>query len=179
MLRTERLVLEPWDEARLEEFVGLCADPEVMRFIGSGVTWDRARAKDAFERALERCHQLGFGRRSLIEDGRWLGFVEINPVGPGVAGIDLDEIEIGWWLVRSAWGQGFATEGALAIRDEGFERVGLGRIIGRFQPANAASGRIMEKLGMRYEHDTIGRHDEALRIYGLDRSTWLRARKIA
>lgn len=180
MIRTERLVLERWDEARLEEFVAICAEPEVMRFIGRGETWDPARAEEGFERALERWREHGFGRRSLIEEvsGKWLGFVEINPVGPGVAGIDPHEIEIGWWLARSAWGHGFATEGAVAIRDEGFERVGLERIIGRFQPANAASGRIMEKLGMRYEHDTIGRHDEALSIYGLDRSTWLLARKI-
>ena len=181
MLRTERLILEPWRGERLEDFVSICADPEVMRFIGRGTTWDRARGEDAFARALERRRQRGFGRRSLIEEssGRWLGFVEINAVGPGVAGIEPDELEIGWWLASWAWGQGFATEGAEAIRDEGFERFGLERIIGRFQPANVASGRIMEKLGMRYERDTTGRHDEALSIYGLDRSTWLRARKIA
>jgi RimJ/RimL family protein N-acetyltransferase len=181
VLRTERLVLEPWDEARLEEFVALCADQDVMRFIGPGATWERARAEEAFARALERWREYGFGRRSLIEDasGAWLGFVEINPVGPGVAGVGADEIEIGWWLARSAWGRGFATEGALAIRDEGFERAGLERIVGRFQPANAASGRIMEKLGMRYERDATGRHDEVLSIYGLDRSAWLQARKIA
>jgi len=166
VLRTDRLVLERWDEARLEEFVVLCADPEVMRFIGLGVTWDRARAEEASVRALERWREFGFGRRSLIEDGRWLGFVEINLVGPGVAGVEPDEVEIGWWLARSAWGKGFATEGACAIRDEGFERVGLERLIGRFQPANVASGRIMEKLGMRYERESTGRHDEPLSIYG-------------
>ncbi len=181
MLGTERLALEPWDEARLEEFVELCADPEVMRFIGTGATWERPQAEDAFSRALDRWRVHGFGRRSLIEEasGSWLGFVEINRVGPGVVGVEPDEVEIGWWLARSAWGRGFATEGALAIRDEGFERVGLERIIGRFQPANIASGRIMEKLGMQYERDTIGRHAEALSIYVLDRSTWVRARKIA
>ena len=140
----------------------------------------KGEAEEAFGRALDRWRENGYGRRSLIEGatGTWLGFVELNPVGPGVHGIGADEVEIGWWLDRAAWGHGFATEGALAIRDEGFERVGLERIIGRFQPANVASGRIMEKLGMRYERDTIGRHDEALSIYGLDRSEWLPARKI-
>ncbi len=83
------------------------------------------------------------------------------------------EVEIGWWLVPPAWGRGLATEGARALRDEGFRRVGLERIVGRFQPANAASGRIMEKIGMRFERDAVGRHGEAVRIYSLERAEWV------
>ncbi len=50
-------------------------------------------------------------------------------------------IEIGWWLIPSAWGCGFATEGAVAVRDEAFADLGLDRIVARDQPANVHSVR--------------------------------------
>jgi RimJ/RimL family protein N-acetyltransferase len=75
---------------------------------------------------------------------------------------DKAEVEIGWWISPSVWHQGYATEGALALRDETFERVGLDCIIGRHRPANVASGRIMERLGMTFERDAVGRYGEVV-----------------
>ena len=67
-----------------------------------------------------------------------------------------------------------ATEAARPIRDEAFERLGLARIIGRYRPANVASGRVMEKLGMRFERDAVGRRGDTVRIFALERADWLR-----
>jgi RimJ/RimL family protein N-acetyltransferase len=64
-------------------------------------------------------------------------------------------------------------EGAFALRDEASGRIGLDRIIGRFQPDNSPSGLIMEKIGMRFELEAIGRHGDIVRIYALDRQEWL------
>src|SRR5690242_19691413 len=59
--------------------------------------------------------------------------------------------EIGWWLARQYWGRGLATEAArIALRDA-FERACLERIISIARPANTASTRIMEKLGLTLE----------------------------
>ena len=59
--------------------------------------------------------------------------------------------EIGWWLARRRWGCGLATEaGRVALRDA-FERIRLDRIISIASPANVASTRIMEKLGLEFE----------------------------
>ncbi|MDQ3874007.1 MAG: GNAT family N-acetyltransferase [Actinomycetota bacterium] len=180
-IETERLLLEPWHERWLEEYVQVAADPEVMRYIGAGVPWNRKESERSFARSLEHWQRHGFGKRSLVEKatGAWLGFVELAHVGPEAIEVSPGEVEIGWWLTRSAWGRGFATEGAIALRDEGFERVGLDRVIGRFQPENAASGRIMEKLGMRFERDAIGRHGGPIRIYALSRAGWLERPRIA
>jgi RimJ/RimL family protein N-acetyltransferase len=91
-------------------------------------------------------------------------------------GVAPDEIEIGWWIVRAVWGRGYASEGATRIRDEGFERVGLERMIVRFQPANTASRRVSEKIGMHFEWNTTGRSGEAISICALEREDWLRLR---
>jgi RimJ/RimL family protein N-acetyltransferase len=96
----------------------------------------------------------------------------VNPVPREAVEVDPGEVEIGWWLRPEAWGRGLATEGALALRDEGFERVGLDRLIARFRPENRASGRIMEKIGMRFERDAVGRDGEDVRIYALERPEW-------
>ena len=65
----------------------------------------------------------------------------------------------------------------MAVRDEAFERVGLNRIIGRYDPRNRASGRIMEKLGMHHERDSVTKHGGPVRIYALDRKEWAALRE--
>jgi ribosomal-protein-alanine N-acetyltransferase len=154
----------------------LCRDPEVMRFIGPGQLWEPAVADEVFDAMLAHWREHGFGWRSVLDpaSGDWLGFVGLNIVGHGVDGVAPDEVEIGWWLVHSAWGRGYASEGAAGLRDEGFQRVGLDRMIARLQRANRASCRVAEKTGMRFEREGKGRHGEALLIYSLNRAAWKR-----
>jgi RimJ/RimL family protein N-acetyltransferase len=179
VLETERLLLEPWSEARRADFATLAANLRVMRYIGDGSTWALARTNEVFARQLDHWEQNAFGWRAatLKATGAWVGFIGLNYVGPEAVEIDnKDEVEIGWWLKPSVWHQGYAAEGALALRDEAFERIGLDRIIGRHRPANVASGRIMERLGMTFEREAVGRHGEVVRIFALDRVRWLRLR---
>jgi RimJ/RimL family protein N-acetyltransferase len=175
-LTTPRLLLRRWSGDDRAGLSGLASDPRVVRYIGDGSVWTAARVDDFFERQLRHWEEHGFGWRALVVagTGRWIGFVGLNHVPPEAVEITTPEVEIGWWLEPGHWGQGLATEGALALRDEAFGRVGLDRIIGRYQPPNAASGRIMEKLGMTFERDATGRHGDTVRICGLDRATWAR-----
>jgi RimJ/RimL family protein N-acetyltransferase len=59
------------------------------------------------------------------------------------------EIEIGWRLVRAAWGRGYATEAARPVLDHALETLGLGEVIADIDPENAASARVALKLGFR------------------------------
>lgn len=81
---------------------------------------------------------------------------------------ELSDVELLYALDRTAWGRGLATEAAGAALAYGFEVAGLGRIIGITRPANAASRRILEKLGMRYEREVEIFGIEAV-LYGLSR----------
>jgi [ribosomal protein S5]-alanine N-acetyltransferase len=175
-LETERLLLDRWDERHREPWRLICLDPEVMRFIGPGQLWETAKADEVFDGMLGHWQEHDFGWRSVLDSasGEWLGFVGLNIVGPGVEGVASEDVEIGWWLVPSAWGRGYASEGASAARDEGFERLGLDRMIARLQPANLVSSRVAEKIGMSFVREGTGRHGEALRIYSLDREGWER-----
>jgi RimJ/RimL family protein N-acetyltransferase len=175
IVETERLLLEPWHERHLEGFVRLASNERAMRYIGSGVVWSRERSEDRFAWHLDHWRRHGFGWRSAIDKSSraLVGFVGINHVRPEAIEVDAGEVEIGWRFASSTTGRGVATEGAIALRDEGFGRVGLQRLIGRCQPGNVASVRVMEKIGMRLERDARGRHGEQVRIYCLERERWL------
>lgn len=175
-LKTERLSLEPWNERHRAAWRRICRDSEVMRFIATGEIWETDKADEVFDTALAHWQEHGFGWRSALDktNGDWLGFVGLNRLGPGVEGVAADEVEIGWWMTRAVWGQGYASEGAIRIRDEGFERVGLERMTARLQPANLGSARVSVKIGLRFEYEATGANGEANQIYALDRADWKR-----
>lgn len=89
--------------------------------------------------------------------------------------------ELGYWLGADAWGHGFATEAALALVELGFAELGLERVYAQVIAGNAASCRVLDKLGMIYEgvrrsHVRKGRRLHDLLLYGVLRDEWLRAR---
>ncbi|MDQ2691068.1 MAG: GNAT family N-acetyltransferase, partial [Chloroflexota bacterium] len=80
------------------------------------------------------------------------------------------EVEIGYRLRRSAWGKGFATEAACAVRDFAFNSLGMQRLIALIDPDNIASIRVAEKLGMQYEKDImLPGYTHPDRIYAVSR----------
>jgi len=146
VIETDRLLLR---KPRLEDAPDLAvayADPEVVRYIGDGST-----------ATLER-----------REDGRVVGragFLRWDPETWEVGGT---ETELGWLLAREHWGQGYATEAALALRDWAFEERGLTRLISLIQHENLRSIRVAERLGERYERDVEVRGKPS-RLYSLER----------
>ena len=73
----------------------------------------------------------------------------------GVIGLELDQesenSELGYWIGKPYWNLGYATEAAKAVVAYGFEVLKLNRIHAYFFKRNAASGRVLEKIGMQYE----------------------------
>lgn len=90
---------------------------------------------------------------------------------------DLRKAELGYWIGRPYWNQGYATEAAKSIVDYGFKQLRLNRIVARHFVRNPASGKVMLKVGMVHEgtlrKDTIkwGEYED-LRLYGLLRGDW-------
>jgi RimJ/RimL family protein N-acetyltransferase len=146
-LETARLRLEPWDDTHFERFATFMRDPDVIRYIRREPL-GRDLAVEQHERSLVEWDLYGFGKRAIVEraTGRWLGFAELNLVGPGKGSRD-DDVEIGYFIEPSRWGEGIATEAALELRDEAFGRCGLSELIGRCRVENVASARVLAKVG--------------------------------
>jgi RimJ/RimL family protein N-acetyltransferase len=87
--------------------------------------------------------------------------------------------ELGYWLGVPYWNRGYSTEAANAIVDFGFTRLGLHRIQAHYLTRNPASGRVMEKLGMRSEgvsRHAVRKNDrfEDLETYAILADEWVR-----
>jgi RimJ/RimL family protein N-acetyltransferase len=169
VIETERLLRKP----RLDDAADLAvayADPEVVRFIGDGSTATQEQVEDGIHQWLERWDSWGLSLCSLErrEDGRVVGragFLLWDPEKWEVGGT---ETELGWLLAREHWGQGYATEAALALRDWAFDERGLTRLISLIDPANVRSIGVAERLGERYERDVEVR-GKTSRLYSLER----------
>lgn len=145
-LRTERLILRGWRPADIEPFAALNADPGVMEHFPSTLT--RAESEALVANIRAHFDQRGFGLWVVEVPGvvDFAGFVGLN-VPPFEAPFT-PCVEIGWRLARSAWGRGYATEGAAAALDFAFADLGLDEVVSFTVTANERSRRVMERLGM-------------------------------
>ena len=171
-LETERLILRPWRDDDLDGFAAMNADREVMRYIGEGRALDREGSASFLDRLREAWSAHGFGRWAIERraDAAFAGFCGVGFVSwaPELA----DEPEIGWRLPRPMWGQGYATEAAIASRDDFFATTSYDHIISLADPGNVASIRIMRKIGMRRVEDVRHPQVGAIWRHRLDRADW-------
>lgn len=147
--RTHRLSAARLRPADLAELCRLHRDTVVMATLG-GVRSDE-ETRRFLATNLDHGSRYGFG----------LGVFRVRP-GPGLVGRaglrrlvigGQDMVELSYALRAEAWGRGLATEMARAVLGIGFERLGLDSIVAMTLPYNAASRRVMEKYGLRYERE--------------------------
>ena len=146
-LETERLRIRPFEPERdAEPLHELWGDAEAMQFIPGGakatVDETRARLEGLRGRAAEG---WGFWAVEELRGGRPVGGVGLYPLnweGP--------EIELAYHVVPSAWNRGYASEAGAALLTAAWE-AGLDHVVAVAMPGNAASRRVMEKLGMSLE----------------------------
>jgi RimJ/RimL family protein N-acetyltransferase len=152
-LITERLMLRHFNIHDNKPLYSIFGDAEVMSF-GDGVQ-TKAWIKTWLHTCIEHYYpDWGFGPYAVVEQysQKVIGYCGLHLFS------DVDgqpEVELGYRLARAAWGQGYATEAARAVRDFAFASLGLKRLIAMIDPFNVASIRVAEKIGMRYEKDII------------------------
>ena len=144
-LETQRLLLRQFRNGDHAAYAEMLADPEVMRFIGTGTTLNPAEAWRSMCATLGHWTLLGHGMFAVEvkETGELAGRVGfLDPPGwPG--------FELGWALSRRHWGRGYATEAAKACLAYAFGPLGRDRVISLIRPGNDPSIRVAERLGER------------------------------
>ncbi|MCB1605527.1 MAG: GNAT family N-acetyltransferase [Xanthomonadales bacterium] len=147
-LSTERLLLRPFELSDAPAFHALVSDPRVLRYTGESAVGDIEGAREVLRtRPLADYRAHGFGRMACIEreSGRLIGFSGLKYLA------DLEAVDIGYRFVPEAWGRGYATESARPLVRQGFEVLGLERIIGLVMAQNLASARVLVKLGLLHD----------------------------
>jgi RimJ/RimL family protein N-acetyltransferase len=154
---TARLVLRPPEESDIVPLMAMDADPAVMRYIGTGavIPPDRDRAVQAVARWRKQWDDQGYGLCSVIvrETGEYAGWVTLAV--PFFLPEILPAVEIGYRLRRECWGHGYATEAAAELLRFGLTEAGLDRVVSIRDLGNVQSGRVMDKLGLHFELETV------------------------
>lgn len=141
VIRTERLLLEPYVPEDEEDFLRLFGDEEVARWIGDGPQSDEEN-RALFGRVFTHVYPTSrFDVWGVREDGRLVGHAEIKDT------TDVDGYEIIYALARQAWGRGLGTELASALVSYGFGELGLSEVHATVAHGNSASLALLEKLG--------------------------------
>ena len=147
LLTTDRLLLRRFTLDDADDLLALDSDPEVRRFIEDGEPVTREASIETIEWWLSHYepHDIyGFWAAIERETGTFIGWFHFRPH----EGSPRDEPELGYRLVASSWGKGYATEGSRALIDMGFSSDRVQRVVAETMTVNGASRRVMEKAGM-------------------------------
>lgn len=157
-LQTDRLLLRQWRDADLEPFARLNADPRVTAWFPAPIA--RADSDATVQRWRSQIDARGWGlwAAELRSSGDLLGFIGLQV--PAAALPFSPCVEVGWRLAHEHWGHGYATEGARAALQFGFERLGLDEIVSFTALGNTRSRAVMRRLRMledpyRFEHPGV------------------------
>jgi RimJ/RimL family protein N-acetyltransferase len=173
-LETERLRLRPFADTDAEAVYALQSDAHVLRY------WDEPpwTEPERAQRFLARSRQLaedGTGVRLAIErrdDGAFLGWTVLSRVN-----LTHHSAALGYCFTESSWGQGYATEAAHALLTWAFDTLRLNRVQAEADTRNAASARVLEKLGfvregMLREDCLVDDYYSDTWVFGLLRHDW-------
>ena len=178
-LETSRLLLRRFTPDDADLLLALDSDPAVMRYITGGVATTRQEIETdhlpAFLDYYQRGDRWGFWAAIEKAGGTFLGWFHLRPHGQDAD----DEPELGYRLRSSAWGAGYATEGARALVHKAFAELGASRVHAETMAVHVASRRVMEKSGLRFARSFVA--DWPVRIdgdehgdveYALTRAEW-------
>lgn len=177
VLRTERLILRKATEQDAGDLFEAASDPEVARY----TSWEPHASPEVSRAVIGRWllryreGQAAPWAMEVVAEGTFIGTCGFLSWSIAQA-----RAEIGYAISRRYWNQGLVTEAVREVLRFGFEVMQLNRIQATCEPANTASGRVLEKVGMSYEgtlreyaFDKGAFHD--LRMYAVLRQEWFRS----
>lgn len=166
ILETPRLVLRHLTLGDLESMADIWTDAQVMRYMGG------PRDRD---RLMESMREIAQDEERFDKLDLWPLVEKASGTVIGLAGFlekevaGRDETELVYVLAASAWGQGYATEIAQALKSHAFTTLNLHRLIALIHPENTASERVAIKLGMANEGEVVRPGGNLRRVYAVAR----------
>ena len=151
VIETDRLLLRKFTEADALLLYELNLDPEVIRYTHDPIT--------DVEHARKILNDVILPQYVLYDHGRWAVHLRSNLEFTGWCGLkylpETNEVDLGYRFMKKFWGNGYATEAALACIEYGFSNLHLHQVVGRALPGNIASIKVLEKCGMKYLHEEV------------------------
>ena len=176
IFKSERLGFRNWAEKDLTEFAKINADLDVMEYFPKPLT--KNETSEFITRLQNHYEKNGYNyfATEILKTGELIGFI-------GLAYQDYETeftpaTDIGWRLKKTAWGNGYATEGAKKCLEFGFNKLNLDKIISVFTEKNIKSENIMKKIGMKkigkFNHPKLKEYPEYEKCvcYEISKNVW-------
>ena len=170
MLETERLILRRLVKKDVDAIYAMRSDAELMRFIREPQNRDESAGWVKLVSSRWMTEKIGFCAMIEKSTGKfigWCGLWKLKETG---------EVEIGYAVAKGSWGKGYATEAAIKFLAYAFERLQPEKVVAVARPENAASRRVMEKLGMNFV-GTGAFYNQILVQYAITKEEYARNRK--
>jgi [ribosomal protein S5]-alanine N-acetyltransferase len=151
IISTERLGLRNWKDSDILPFAEMNGDPEVMKYFPN--TFSEAETRTMVKRIQSHFERHGFGLFAVENksSGEFIGLTGFNI--PPFDSYFTPCVEIGWRFKKESWGEGYATEAAVACLIYGFDNLHLQKIVSFTSPLNSNSEKLMKRIGMKYSGD--------------------------
>ena len=149
-VETDRLILRelhPTDEIAMYE---MDSDPEVHKYLGNDPVKDIGRVRFAIQSIRQQYVDNGIGRWAMVnkDTNAFMGWTGLKLIKDPTEGYD-SHYDLGYRMMRKYWGQGFATESAIASVEYGFNVLNVAEINARAEVGNLASKNVLQKAGLK------------------------------
>lgn len=148
ILTTKRLILRPWEESDAESLYTYAKDPSIGSIAGWPVHTDVKNSLEIIRNVLNTPETYAI---CLKEDNEAIGSVGLHLNGSTDLTDRDDECELGYWIGKPFWGNGYVPEAAQEIIRHGFEELGMTAIWCGYYDGNIKSKRVQEKCGFIYQ----------------------------
>lgn len=151
IFETPRLLLRQFTEEDAPLIYKLNSDPEIVKYVHEPVLENEVQAKKILTHYILLQYQLNLGRWAIHTKANnefigWCGLKYIEETGI---------IDLGYRLLKFAWGKGYATEAAKYTLDYGLRDLKIEVITGMAHIENIASLKVLEKIGMNFSKEDI------------------------
>lgn len=165
-VQTSRLIFRQFEERDSEDIFNLNSDYDVLKYTGDKPFNSLQDAK-RFILEYDDYKRCGMGRWAVISilDQSFIGWCGLKKHNEGF-------VDLGFRFFKSKWGNGFATEAAIACLDYGFNNLNLMEIVGRAASENIASLKVLEKVGFTFSRIEECHGIENARIYTISKKTF-------
>jgi RimJ/RimL family protein N-acetyltransferase len=159
---TGRLTFRQFARADVDDLLAVDGDPQVMRFLdhqAKSRAQIQAEVLPRFLAYYDRYPGFGYWAAHTRNSGGFIGWFGLRPVTPTDAAMvhwadaapgEITVASLGYRLRASAWGRGYATEGARALVRRAFTELGVSQIVATTMTVNTGSRRVLEKAGLTY-----------------------------
>ena len=185
-LHTERLRFTPFVADDLDLALEMWTDPDVVKYICDPMT--EAEIRQEMPNSIKRGGNGGIGIWCIADrrTGEKLGDTYLLPLPIDEDDTDFSlvvmgqmpdaEIEIGYFLKRSAWGRGYATEVCKRLLQFAFQELPLNEVVASIDEDNVASKKVLEKSGL-IDRGRTRCHGKDSPIYRITRDEWSKSRQ--